>query len=389
MAQTSLDDAGPGGGPGGSQAPVALSVAAEDAAGADTLVAGLAECDPALVLLFGSPRAALGPIAQRLGDRLAGVRIAGCSSAGEIGAAGYQRDTVVAVGFPRSSFRVGAVALRNQRLIPVSAWLSQLRQLRDEFPPRAGWSQFGILLADGSASQEDVLVTALDAALPDVPVVGGSAGEGVDFGQSCQILDGAVIPGAAIFVLVETSLAVSEVSFAHFTPTEKRAVVTSADPGGRVIHELNAEPAAQEYARLAGLDPARLDRADFARHPLLLKTGRRHHVRAISGVGQGGALQLMSAVETGSGLALGQAGDVTAGFADTLDALPRLPLMVLGFDCILRRLAVEQAGMTGAMAELFDRYRIFGFNTFGEQLGAMHVNQTFVGLALMEPDPAA
>ena len=45
--------------------------------------------------------------------------------------------------------------------------------------------------------------------------------------------------------------------------------------------------------------------------------------------------------------------------------------------------------MTGAMAELFDRYRIFGFNTFGEQLGAMHVNQTFVGVALMEPDPAA
>ncbi|HHW34235.1 MAG TPA: GfdT, partial [Paracoccus solventivorans] len=62
MAEIALDDTGPG----GSQAPVALSVAAEDAAGADTLVAGLAECDPALVLLFGSPRAALGPIAQRL-----------------------------------------------------------------------------------------------------------------------------------------------------------------------------------------------------------------------------------------------------------------------------------------------------------------------------------
>lgn len=362
-----------------------MSVKAGDAAGADRLAAGMVPCDPALVLLFGSPRAALAPIAARLADALPGARIAGCSSAGEIGERGYQRGTVVAIGFPRRAFRAGVVALRNQQSIPVSAWLSQLRALREDFPPRPGRSQFGILLADGTASHEDVLVAALDAALPGVPVVGGSAAEGLDFGQSCQILDGAVIPGAAIFALVETPLSVSEVGFAHFTPTAKRAVVTRADPASREILELNAAPAIEEYARLAGLDPNRLDRADFARHPLLLRTGRRHHVRAISGVGATGGLRLMSPVETGMALTLGQDGDVTAGFAEALDALPRPPLMVLGFDCILRRLAVEQAGMAGAMAELFHRYRVFGFNTFGEQHAGMHVNQTFVGLALMRP----
>ena len=35
------------------------------------------------------------------------------------------------------------------------------------------------------------------------------------------------------------------------------------------------------------------------------------------------------------------------------------------------------------MAELFARYRVAGFNTYGEQHSGMHVNQTFVGLALM------
>ena len=100
----------------------------------------------------------------------------------------------------------------------------------------------------------------------------------------------------------------------------------------------------EEYARLAGLDAARMDRTDFARHPLLWRTGRRHHVRAISGVGEGGALRLMSAIEPGTVLTLGQAGDVTQGFADALDALPRPPLMVLGFDCILRRLALTATG---------------------------------------------
>lgn len=368
-------------------APVTVSVRADDPGGAGTLARGLAGCDPALVLMFGSPKAALGRVAQGLTAMLPGARIAGCSSAGEIGAQGYQRGTVVAIGFPRRAFRVGALALHDQQSIPVSAWLSQLRQLRDGFAPDPARAQFGILLADGTACNEDVLVSTLDAAFPGLPVVGGSAGDGLDFAQSCQILDGEVVPGAAVFVLVETALSVSEVSFAHFAPTPRRAVVTHADPCRREILELNAEPAAQEYARLAGLDPDRLERADFARHPLLLKTGRRYHVRAITEVGDTGSLRLLSAVEPGTVLTLGQAGDVTAGFADALDALPRPPLIVLGFDCILRRLAVEQAGMTEAMADLFHRYRVCGFNTYGEQMSGMHVNQTFVGLALMEPDP--
>jgi len=370
-------------------APVTVNVRADDPGGAELLARGLRDCDPALVLMFGSPKAALGEIARNLTGMLPGARIAGCSSAGEIGTQGYQRGTVVAIGFPRRAFRVEAVALRGQQSIPVSAWLSQLRQLRDGFTLDPGRSQFGVLLADGTACNEDVLVATLDAALPDLPVVGGSAGDGPDFQESCQILDGEVIPGAAVFVLVETVLSVSEVSFAHFTPTPRRAVVTRADPGRREIQELNAEPAAQEYARLAGLDPERLERADFARHPLLLKTGRRYHVRAISEVDEAGGLRLMSAVEPGTVLTLGQAGDVTAGFADALDALPRPPLMVLGFDCILRRLAVEQAGMAEAMSDLFGRYRVCGFNTYGEQMSGMHVNQTFVGLALMEPDTTA
>ncbi|ARJ69049.1 FIST N-terminal domain-containing protein [Paracoccus contaminans] len=363
--------------------PVSLGVPADDPAAAARLAGGLAPAAPALVLLFGSPRPVLPPVARALSRALPGVRIAGCSSAGEIGPFGYQRGTIVAVGFPRAAFRAEAIALPDQGGIPVSGWLTALRGLRARFPDRAGRSLFGVLLADGTACNEDVLAAALDAALPGIAVVGGSAGDGLDFGESVQILDGAPVRGAAVFVMVETALAVAEVSFAHFTPTARRAVVTRADPAGREIIELNAAPAAEEYARLAGLEAARMERADFARFPLLLRTGRRHHVRAISGVGPGGTLRLMSAVERGEVLTLGRAGDVTQGFADALEALPRPPLMVLGFDCILRRLAVERAGMTHRMAELFARYRVAGFNTYGEQHSGMHVNQTFVGLALM------
>ena len=41
--------------------------------------------------------------------------------------------------------------------------------------------------------------------------------------------------------------------FDHFTPASDRMVVTEALPEERVILSINAEPAAEEYARLIGV----------------------------------------------------------------------------------------------------------------------------------------
>lgn len=94
---------------------------------------------------------------------------------------------------------------------------------------------------------------------------------GLGFEQSMIVVDGQAHPGTAVFLLVETDLAVAELSFSHFSPTARRAVVTAADPQNRIILELNAEPAAQEYARLAGIPESLLTPTEFARHPLLLR----------------------------------------------------------------------------------------------------------------------
>ncbi|WP_323009677.1 FIST N-terminal domain-containing protein [Paracoccus sp. (in: a-proteobacteria)] len=369
-------------------APVALSVPADGADTARRIASAMAPLDPALVLLFGMPSEGLPALGAALRDMLGqGCRIVGCSSVGEIGPRGYCAQTVTALGFPSASFRVGICVLRDQALVPVSEWMSTLRRFQSDFRHDLRRSSFGVLLADALARQEDVLTATLDAAIPGLPVVGGSSAEGMRFGPTCQMVDGQAHSGAALFLLIETDLAAAEVSFSHFSPTDRRAVVTAADRHNRLILELNGEPAAQEYARLAGLAVEALTPTEFARHPLLLRTGRRHHVRAIRAITPQGGLQLLSGIEAGNILTLGRAMDMTRGFADVLDALPRPPLMVLGFDCVLRRLALERAGMDRQMSELLTRYRVAGFNTYGEQHSGMHVNQTFVGMALMPPEP--
>lgn len=369
--------------------PQTVSIDARDAAGADRLIRELSAIDPALVVIFGSPRDALAPLARALRKALPECRLAGCSTAGEIGPCGYSDGQIIAIGFPRQTFRAEVLSLRDLAHIPVSRWMAELRRAHSDFRVERGRGVFGLLFSDGLAGKEEVLTAAIEAALPAVPVLGGSAADGLEFQQTCLIADDEVLSDVAVFVLVETALPVSEVTFAHFSPTETRAVVTAAIPEQRIILELNSEPAAEEYARLTGIPEAELTPTDFARHPLLLRTGRHHHVRAISARTDCGGLSLMSAIDVGTVLTLGRAEDLTHGFAEALEALPRPPLMVLGFDCILRRLALERAGLEDAMSALFLRYNIVGFNTYGEQHSAMHVNQTFVGLAILPPVAAS
>ena len=55
--------------------------------------------------------------------------------------------------------------------------------------------------------------------------------------------------------------------------------------------------------------------------------------------------------------------------------------LVLGFDCVLRRLDAENRQIRRQMEDLYRSYRAVGFHTYGEQLNSMHLNQTLTGVA--------
>jgi hypothetical protein len=55
--------------------------------------------------------------------------------------------------------------------------------------------------------------------------------------------------------------------------------------------------------------------------------------------------------------------------------------MVLGFDCILRRLDAENRQIRHEVEALYKHHNICGFQTYGEQFNAMHLNQTLTGIA--------
>ena len=58
------------------------------------------------------------------------------------------------------------------------------------------------------------------------------------------------------------------------------------------------------------------------------------------------------------------------------------PQLVLGCDCILRKLEIVQSGLVERVDAVFRDNNVIGFNTYGEQFHGVHVNQTLTGVAI-------
>lgn len=353
------------------------------------LPAAFAGGPPAMVLVFAAEGAAVGPLTEALSRRFGpACRVVGCSSAGSFACGRWQDDEAVAIAFPAAGFDVRAMWLSSLQQHATLDWMVGLRGLSAALPDRPGWSRFGLLFVDGLSGQEELVAAVVDSTLPGLLVLGGSVADGLRFGQTHLAMDGEARGGSAVFCLVSTPCRVEEVVFDHFAADGKQMVVTDAVPEERLLLEINGEPAAEEYARLIGLPVGQLGPAVFAEHPLLVRIGGRNFVRAIRSATPAGGLKLMSLLETGTVLTLGHTLNPTAGLEAQLAALPARAELVLGFDCILRRLALERAGLAEAAERIFETFHVAGFNTYGEQHGGIHVNQTFVGLAFMGPEAA-
>jgi hypothetical protein len=171
----------------------------------------------------------------------------------------------------------------------------------------------------------------------------------------------------------------------HFLQTDQKVVVTGANPAERVVTEFNAEPAAREYARLVGLDGEKLTPMTFAAHPLMVRVGGQYHVRAIQKVNADDSLTFFCAIDEGLVLTVARSVDVVHDlenlFARVETELGE-PDLIIGCDCVLRNLEIEQRQQKRFVSELFVRHGVIGFCTYGEQFNSMHVNLTFTGIAI-------
>ncbi len=208
---------------------------------------------------------------------------------------------------------------------------------------------------DGLFGHEEQVAHSLQQGLGDLPVVGGSAADCLDFERTYVYWDGRFSSDAAVLVLVATPLPLIEFKTQHFVATEERLVVTAADPERRLVHEINGLPAAQEYARLLGVDAAELGPAHFAASPVVVLIDGADYVRSIQRVEPGGGLKFYCAIERGVVLRVAKGVDLVHNLETALERVSAQigpPQLVLTFDCILRKLEIAQTGLQDAVGEV-------------------------------------
>lgn len=329
-----------------------------------------------------------------LGDALAeafgpDAPLIGCTTAGEITPQGYLEGAITGVSLSGP----GVVAhtecvnrLREFELARGEAAASRaLAGMRARGIDPTGANCFGPLLCDGLAMQEEALVVALYINLGGIQLAGGSAGDGLRFGATHLYHGGRFHTDCALFTLVSTPAAFKVFKTEHFVSSPRKMVVTAAEPARRIVTEINGEPAAREYARMVGLDVEELTPMIFAAHPVVVSIAGHCYVRSIQKVNYDESLSFFCAIAEGIVLTVAQGVDIVNNLAEAFAAVERElgpPALVLGCDCILRSLEIGQRGCRDEIAKIFADNNVVGFATYGEQFNAMHVNQTFTGIAI-------
>jgi hypothetical protein len=355
--------------------------------------AAVMQPDTALVVFFCSSSYPLDDIAAEMRRLFVGIDVVGCTTAGEIGPQGYVSHSLSGASFPAHCCTVVSGRLERLQQFEMARGRefaqSLLRRLETLAPAADHQNSIGFLLIDGLSVREEPATRALQYALGRIPLVGGSAGDGLRFDQTHVFHDGCFRSDSAVLVILNTKLPFRIFKTQHFVSTNERMVVTAADAEHRIVHEINGMPAAQEYARLVGVDVDDLDPMRFAASPVVVLIDGVDYVRSIQKANPDASLTFYCAIDEGLVLRVARGVDLIDNLKQTFDRLRRQigkPQLVLGCDCILRSLEIGQSGLTGQVERILKENHTVGFNTYGEQFGGVHVNQTFTGIAIGYPE---
>jgi hypothetical protein len=368
---------------------IAQSRASDAAQAVREFYAAVSQPEMELVIFFCSSEYDLEVVAAEMNHLFGGVQVVGCTTAGEIGPAGYLEHSFAGASLAADSF----VAV-NGRLEHLSEFeiahgydfaQTLLQRLESKASNLHAENSFAMLMIDGLSVREEQVAYSLQDGLGKIMLFGGSAGDDRKYSKTHVFNDGHFHLDSAVLLLVNTVLPFQIFMTQHFVSTEQRLVVTEADPARRIVKELNGRPAAEEYARLLGVDVKELSRTRFADSPVVVVIGGTDYVRSIQKANPDGSLTFFCAIEEGVVLRMAHGTGLVHNLEQTFDKLQAdigSLQLVLGCDCILRNQELSQEGLKESVGEIFRHNNTIAFSSYGEQFHGVHVNQTFTGIAI-------
>jgi hypothetical protein len=349
------------------------------------IVDGADTNSPALTFVFVDARYPLEGLAAELRRQIHGPILA-CTTAGhQTAESGIRDEGMVAATIVSDEFEAVIEPIPNVSRFGVGEAQTVATRLALDQPPAHGaGKRFGVILIDGMSFAEERVTALLYGASNGLPMVGGSAGDGMRL-EKTWVFDGErFVNDAAVLARVDTTLPFRTFEFQNFVPLEGRHVVTRAVAGKRQILELDGDAAPRVYGEAIGCP--KLSTQIVSHHPLLLRWDGRFYARAIR-AWENDRLDLFCSIEEGMVVHIGQPTDLVATIEHQYADLRRdlgdsETALIVAFHCIQRRLEIERSQEQEHYRQVVARHPLVGFCTYGEQCNGLHVNQTATGFIL-------
>jgi hypothetical protein len=348
--------------------------------------------DPAaeLILFFCSSHYDLHDLAKQINHLFSGITVIGCTSAGEIGPKGYVAKSITGISFSKENFKAVIAQFDLQAADVAETVNTSISELLDELNHRpnafkSNTNRFALQLIDGLSRSEEVMTHAVHRGLGDIPMIGGSSGDDLRIQTSQIFFDGSFRTRTSVLTIIETDLPFKIFKTQHFIDGKEPMVVTEADVGSRIVYELNGMPAAEAYAKALGVEINQLNADLFANAPVVIHLNGNEYVRSIQKANSDGSLSFYCAIDRGLVLRIAHGIDLIKNLEAAFERIHYSigqPQLVIGFDCVLRRLEMEKKKLLPMVATILTDNLTVGFNTYGEQFVGIHVNQTFTGIAI-------
>ena len=367
-----------------------VSASTKPEVAAQELYDAIYQPDADLQIFYCSPDYDISALEKALVARFGDAPLIGCTSSGEITPAGYLNGSLTGVSIASDDLAVVTRSMDDLEHFTLADAEPLVKEMLEQLEAKAGEplngsNTFGFLLIDGLSMQEESVVSGIYRHLGDIQLFGGSAADGTRFGKTFLFHEGAFKSNTALFTLVHTRAPFKIFKTEHFTRSDKRMVVTEADSSKRLVTEINGEPAGREYARVMGVNFDQLEETIFATHPVMVRVGGANYVRSIMKLNEDESITFACAIDNGIVLSVAEPVNMVSDLEQLFDEIREEigePQLVLGCDCLFRHLEIEQQNLREDVSRIFTENNVIGFSTYGEQYNAMHVNQTFTGVAI-------
>lgn len=320
------------------------------------------------------------------------LRYAACTTAGEVTPFGLVSGEMMIILFPKEHFQFEYCQFPCPNGPSMQDVISHVTTMKDKITHQNDTNPdhtiFAICLLDGMSYMEEAITAALHWGLDEIPLLGGSAGDEMDFEETTLILNSEILEGRAIVLMIKSNLPTEIFKTENFIPRDEKLIVTRSDPDKRIVHELNGGPAAEVYAEVIGVDVHSLTSQSFASHALGVRVGGEYYCRSIQKVNDDKSLTFFCAIDDGIVLTVAEPTGMARTTQDKLESMTKSVGeidFILGFDCVLRRIDARNRQVTQKISHIYQSNNVIGFNTYGEQYQSMHLNQTLTGVAFGVP----